>query len=72
MNFIKKICSFLKKIFHKEDSVKMLQTPVERAKGHDKENFIDSLKINVIKEKKKVETLTCEGDGLGIQSKITY
>ena len=39
-----------------------------------KKNFINSLKIELEhkKNKKKVETLTCFGDGLGIQKKLSY
>lgn len=38
-----------------------------------KESFIESLKIATPQKrtKKRVETLTCHGDGLGIQKKIT-
>lgn len=66
MNFIKNIFLFFKRILKKEQGIKMLEAPAEKT------NFVDSLKINEVKEKKKVETLICVGDGLGIQTKISY
>jgi|GEM_PF-1706614 len=74
MNFIENIFTFLKRIFNKKDTIKMLEAPVEKSPRQNKASFIDSLRINSIekKKKKKVETLTCAGDGLGIQPKITY
>lgn len=37
----------------------------------EKEKFVEFLKEEAIK-KKKIETLICVGDGLGIQKKISY
>jgi hypothetical protein len=37
---------------------------------NEKEEFIQSLKVTT-KKKKKIETLICKGDGLGIQGKIS-
>lgn len=71
MNLIKKIYSLFKKFLKKED-IKMLNQPIVKDLNRDKNKFIDSLKVNIVKNKKKVETLTCFGDGLGIQKKITY
>ena len=49
----------------------MLEAPVKSATNKDE--FINSLRINtVIRKKKKVETLICDGDGLGIQNSILY
>ncbi len=73
MNIIKKMILFIKNIFIKHDEVKKLQEPNDTIEQDKKEYFIESLKINTTEKrtKKKVETLTCNGDGLGIQKKIT-
>lgn len=73
MNIIKKIILFLKNIFNKQDEVRKLQEPKIVTEQNKKENFIENLKVTVIEKttKKKIETLTCEGDGLGIKKKIT-
>lgn len=72
MNFIKNIILFFKRLFNKEENIKMLDAPVETVKKEDKANFVNSLKVNIVQNKKKkiVETLTCVGDGLGIKPKI--
>ena len=74
MNIIRKIILFIKNIFIKQDEVKKLTEPKIIVKENKKEKFIESLKITTTqkKAKKRVETLTCNGDGLGIQKKITY
>ena len=69
MNFFKKLYLFFKKRLNKKDNIKMISAPIIK---ENKENFINSLKVNPIKKQKKVESLTCVGDGLGIQTKITY
>lgn len=71
MNYIKKIILFLHNFFHKEH-IKMIEAPVEESDYDEKSKFIQSLKIIKVKKYKKFETLICEGDGLGIQNKITY
>ena len=52
----------------------MLDAPIEIIKEDKKDNFINSLKVNIVKKhkKNKVETPICFGDGLGIQTKISY
>ena len=67
MNIIKKIINFIKKIFNKPEEVKK----IEEAKIDKKEEFIQDIKIAPKEEKKKIQTLICEGDGLGIQKKIS-
>jgi hypothetical protein len=64
---------FFKKIFVKKEEIKTLQAPVNVEK-ETKNDFIKSLKVNIALKthKNKVETLVCEGDGLGIQKKITF
>lgn len=74
MNIFKNIISFFKKIFNKENNIKMIEAPVQEIKKKDKASFMNSLKVNIVqkRKKKKIETLTCFGDGLGIQNKISY
>lgn len=70
MKLIKNIIIFFKKILKKEET-KMLEAPTNN--NEDKINFLNSLKANIVKKRKnKVETLICEGDGLGIKKKIEY
>lgn len=72
MNMIKNVILFLKKIFHKENNIKMIEAPIQK---NDRMSFINSLKINIkekYSKKKEVETQTCVGDGLGIQAKINF
>lgn len=73
MNFIKNIIEFFKRLFNKEDNIKMIDSPVDNLQREDKEKFVNSVKVNTIenREKKNVETLTCFGDGLGIQTKVS-
>ena len=51
----------------------MLEEPKVINNSNAKDEFIKSLKVNINKviKKKKVETLICHGDGLGINNKIT-
>lgn len=70
MNFIKNIFLFFKKTFNKKSDIKMIEVPTATVSNADKMIFTNSLKTNVVKN--KVETLTCVGDGLGIQTKISY
>ena len=74
MNIIKKIIIFIKNIFTKQEDVKKLEQGRIITPQDNKINFINSLKINTLEEKtkKKVKTLICYGDGLGIQKKISY
>lgn len=42
-------------------------------KEDKRKDFINSIKVNQINNKeKKVETMVCEGDGLGIKKKMSY
>lgn len=69
MKIIEDIVLFFKKIFSREKDIKMLEAPTNT--DGEKTDFISSLKVNITKtRKKKVETLVCEGDGLGIKGKI--
>ena len=78
MNIIKKIISAIKNMFRKHDDVKEIVEPKINVTENKAENFIKTLKADTVhekenkKEKKKVETLICNGDGLGIQKKINY
>lgn len=70
MNIIQNIVLFFKKIFKKEDNIKKIDAPKDVKTN--KTNFVNSLRVNIIKKKKKPETLVCYGDGLGIKGKIEY
>lgn len=73
MNYIKKIFLFFKNLFKKEDSVLMIEEPKREALRTERANFLNDIKLNPKgKKKRKVETLTCMGDGLGIKTKIGY
>lgn len=78
MRIIDNIVSFFKQLFYKKDNIKMIEEPLnddinEKIENSKNDNFINSLKNNVVKKnKKQVETLICVGDGLGIQNKISY
>lgn len=72
MEMIKSIFSFFKKIFNKKQEPKMIDTPIQQ---EDNTDFINSLKANLTgkyNKKKKVQVNLCVGDGLGIQTKISY
>lgn len=71
MNIIKKVIVFIKNIFTKQKEIKKIEEPKNIVNEHKRENFIEKLKINTIL-KRKVETLTCSGNGLGIQKKMRY
>lgn len=74
MSIIKKMVLCIKNIFIKQDKIKKLPEPKVITQREKKENFIETLKIIPIEKiiDKKIETLICKGDGLGIQKKITY
>lgn len=73
MKILKIIISFFKRIFSQTEEIKMLEEPKVNLTNKDRKNFINSLKIEILQnKKKKVETMTCFGDGLGIQTKINY
>lgn len=72
MDIFKNIILFFKSIFRKEEKVIKLEEKKENFIP-ETSNFFESLKNSVVKPKKKtVETLVCEGDGLGIQKKLEY
>ena len=73
MNFIKKIILVKKNLFYKEKVKEIESTPKIYTKNKRK-SFIKSLNVSNEKniKNKKVKTLICEGDGLGIQREITY
>ncbi|MBP3831351.1 MAG: hypothetical protein ILA02_03145 [Clostridia bacterium] len=72
MKYIKKLILFLQNLFHK-DEIKAIDAPLPQPNYSQKDSFVNSLKnTKTNKKAKEVETLICEGDGLGIQKKITY
>lgn len=74
MIIIKKMFLFIKNIFVKQEEVKKIEEPKILENQDKKKNFIESLRIDPIERRKnkKVETLVCDGDGLGIQNKLSY
>lgn len=73
MKYFKDIISFFKKIFNKTEKIEMIDESKTNVSHEDRKDFINSLKVNILQNKKqKVETMTCFGDGLGIQTKISY
>ncbi len=73
MNIIRKMILWIKNIFIKQDEVKKLVEPKIIVKEDKKHSFIESLKITTTEKttNKRIETLICDGDGLGIRKKIT-
>ena len=71
MNFFRNLFLTFKNIFRKHTEIKQLEAPKQFSTSINRDSFIKDLKVNV-KKKKKIETLVCEGDGLGIQRKMTY
>lgn len=72
MNILKKIIYFFKNILIKKHEIKELPEPkIDIQK--DRNTFIESIKVTNIEKKKnkKIETLICDGDGLGIKKKIS-
>lgn len=70
MNFIKKFFEQIKNMFNKKENVKILEEPTQQI---NENNFTESLKVTMQEKKQenKIETLICEGDGLGIQKKMS-
>lgn len=70
MDFFNKIVIFFKKIFKRNNSIKMIEEPKIKSEVENKKNdFKNSIKVQLIEEKKKkkknkIETLVCVGDGL--------
>ena len=72
MNIISRIIEWIKNVFNKKQEIKMLEETKTFASKGKRMDFITNLKVNSKVKRKKVETLVCPGDGLGIQSEITY
>lgn len=73
MSFITKMFIFIKNIFNNKEKVSKLELPKPVINSKETVNFTEYIKVNTIekKAKREVETLICEGDGLGIQKKIS-
>jgi len=68
MKFMEKVILFFENIFSSK-KVKRLGMPEEETTlKKEKNDFVEKLKIE--KKKVKIETLTCFGDGLGIQDEM--
>lgn len=72
MNIIKRISLFFRKFFVKESEVKMIEKSIETFPKQTNSDFINSIKSSDPKKANKVETLICDGDGIGIQTEIKY
>lgn len=74
MNFFIKIISFIKNVFNKQEKVKKLEVSKQGLNKKEEVDFIKSLRATTAgkRKKKEVEILICEGNGLGIQKRITY
>ena len=76
MKIIKKIILNIKNIFIKHNEVKKLIQPENILQEKRKDNFITSLKVSYIdntqkRENIEIETPICDGDGLGIQKRMS-
>lgn len=70
MKFFEKIILAIKNIFsNKKEEIKALEEPKITVEN-DRKEFLASLKFKK-KRKHEIETLVCEGDGLGIQKKMS-
>lgn len=68
MNLVQKVIFSIKKMFSKQEETKELEMPKEPIQYVKKNNFSNKLAVNT--NKKQVETLICDGDGLGIKKKM--
>ena len=71
MNALKRIFNYIKNIFIRP-KIKTIGTSKNFETIKKELSFRETLKVTISQEKKKIETLVCEGDGLGIQKKISY
>lgn len=73
MSILSKIVEYIKRLFKKEKDIDLIDEPkIENVDIENKNEFIESLRLNTVYESNKIETLVCVGDGLGIQGNITY
>ena len=70
MNIVRKIILFIKNIFNNQSKVEKIEDSKKTLEQNKKESFMESLKTTNTEKEKKIETLICEGDGLGIQKRI--
>lgn len=68
MKVVEKFFDLIKKIFCRKEEVKMLK---ERITNLKENKFQELLKVNIEDKDNKVETLICEGDGLGIKKRMS-
>ena len=74
MKILEKFILFIKNMFNKKEEPKQIEAPRVNLYKNQREDFLDSLRLDTIKKKKKkkFETLICKGDGLGIRKKLSY
>lgn len=71
MDILKGILSFIKCIFNKKQEIKLLEPAKIENQHKGREIFAKSLMVKELNEKKRrIETLICYGDGLGIQNEL--
>ena len=71
MSIINRVLMLFKRLFKKTENVQMIEEHVIVNKKEKMSDFKNSLKTNIA-DKNNVETLICDGDGLGIQKKLNY
>lgn len=72
ITIIERICGFFSSFFGKKETKTMIAESIEPRHKLNSENLIKSIKSEQTNVISKPITLICDGDGLGIQSKITY
>ncbi len=74
MNIISRLILFIKNIFSKKEKINMLNAPKLNISQNKQDDFINSLRVvnNNKNTNPKIKTPICNGDGLGIQKKISY
>lgn len=73
MSIIEKIILFIKNVLLKKQEIKAIEAHKVTIIQEKDNNFLESIKVNIPIQvkKKKIETLVCVGDGLGIHNKMS-
>ena len=72
MNALKRIFNYIKNIFIRQKGIKKIGTSKNFETIKKESSLRENLKVTILQEKNDIETLVCEGDGLGIRKKISY
>ena len=70
-NFLKNIFNLFKNLFNKRKIKTIPEKSIVRVPNKN-DAFRESLRVDFVKDKKKIRTLVCYGTGLGIHNKISY